>query len=146
MLLTPNILTEDRKCEACDGTGKRKDAADPACVRILPECYVCNNSGTIPAQKSDPTLMANTGLLSPKGVLYPCRYGGHSSLTIRLIGYDSVGDYTKYNFLHLEEMYWGVPYIQEPTQDQIDTIFDWCQKHAVSMPHWLEQRLAKKSA
>lgn len=87
----------------------------------------------------DEKLEASNGLLSPKGLLYSCSFWGHDDLA-EVLGFKSCWASEKAGFIHLSSYddVWREPEVA-PTQAQLDTIFNWSEKHGKKLPYWWEK-------
>lgn len=83
----------------------------------------------------DESLMANTGWLSPDGKLYECEYYEHIALISRLVKHGE-GKAEKLGWKKLQNNQWFYMPNPDLTQPQVDSMFDWCQKHEKDMPKW----------
>jgi hypothetical protein len=93
----------------------------------------------------EPTLDATQGWLSPDGELYPCRTEGHNELQVLLERTFGIADLEKAGWMHLQPTRrfktserWLLSEGSEPTQRQMDAIFDWCLKHDDELPAFLK--------
>jgi len=95
------------------------------------------------------SLKCTNALLSPEGTLYPCPFAMHSDLAWILDemfgwGYHdpskelSIRGWYKLT-IDLSGVYNWVPIDGQPTQPQIDTIFDWCKENRAKLPRFLKE-------
>lgn len=91
-----------------------------------------------PAPKPDSTVSADDGWITPDGKFYPCGYMEHVWLADKLGKEEREAE--KAGWVKISHGLEGKLYIhkgeREPTQKQLDTLFDWCQKHKVVLPDW----------
>lgn len=79
-------------------------------------------------------ITARTGLLAPSGEFFPCIFSGHAQLARENLSVPH-GMYEYYNFIHVTAGLVSEP-LDPPTQAQIDTLFDWCRLHNITLPSW----------
>lgn len=87
----------------------------------------------------DGSLKADTGLLSPDGQLFECRYE-HHDLLAETLGFTSSWNAERAGWLHLSDGYWRSPEVHTVTQKQLDVIFEWSVCGSIpgerEMPSW----------
>jgi len=88
------------------------------------------------------------GWLSPEGLFYPCAHYGHITLAY-LLGFDprpqDIGQITRFEIeqagwvkVSADEFYrWST---LDPTQCQLDMIFDYCMVNKVALPPWMKNK------
>lgn len=83
-------------------------------------------------------LAAMDGWLTPDGVIYPCDPRGHGEKAVEL-GYAYVNGFRfDPRLIHLSDGRWLPPQKgAQPTQAQLDKIWDWCHHRAMSLPRWI---------
>jgi hypothetical protein len=79
----------------------------------------------------------DNGWLSPEGKFYPCSYGQHVEIAIRL-GFDSI-QIEKLGYLKVQnsQVFLSTLYNNEPSQSQRDIIFDYYKITGYSLPFWM---------
>jgi hypothetical protein len=83
-------------------------------------------------------LATEDGWLVPDGTLYPCPLRGHGQLACDL-GYRYLNGFSyDPRLCHLSNGRWLRMPDSQPTQAQLDTIWDWCQQHGQHLPRWIE--------
>lgn len=93
---------------------------------------------------SKPTLDTNNGWLSPDGNLYPCDKFQHNNLQGSLERNFGIPNLEK-NWIKLLKFDLQSPMFLEcydkPTQAQINTMFDFCEKHKIQFPDWIDEKI-----
>lgn len=86
----------------------------------------------------DYKLNAEDGWVLPDGKFYPCGYMEHIWLAGRLGKEEREAE--KAGWIKISHGLSGELYIHKhvdsPTQKQINTVFDWCEKHKAKLPDW----------
>lgn len=82
-------------------------------------------------------LEADTGWLSPGGLLYACNVCEHESLADAL-GIPMAPFGGAAGWLHLEDGFWKAPEF-EVSQKQIDSVFVWCARRNATLPVWFSR-------
>lgn len=86
--------------------------------------------------KPDSTLSSANGWIDPQGRFYPCEYGHHEELAEQLGVSGKIRDEECWlktqTGLCTEGIFWN--YDKQPNQAQINTAFEWCQKHRIKFP------------
>jgi hypothetical protein len=93
-----------------------------------------------------------TGLLSPEGKFFPCWYAEHRLTFDTHPDINRLGKETwdQAGFLHVSDGWWmDLAYLKrEPSQAQLDFIFDWVQKNPDhrAIPKWVSAIMLKRAA
>jgi len=88
--------------------------------------------------KPDEKLISPTGYLLPDGKLYPCPHYGHIALAEALGKTQHEAE--KAGWIKLQQGWFMPPFESiEPTQAQLDTMFEWSRKQGVPIPEWTKR-------
>jgi len=94
-----------------------------------------------------PSLCCNWGWLSPDGDLYGCIYMNHIHLQYALEKKYGIADLERAGWIKLGssvdesgEKWLDCFYGLEPTQRQLDTILDWCEKYNAELPEFMKRQ------
>lgn len=90
--------------------------------------------------KPERSITSGTGWLSPDGKFYPCEYGGHDDLEFQLGCGRSRLEELGWVKLQNGNFLWDFSGHFEPTQRQIDLVFDYCRKNNTPMPYAFEEK------
>jgi hypothetical protein len=87
----------------------------------------------------DPTLLADAAWVSPLGDFYPCQTPMEHVWLVGQFGFSEVQAENR-GWIKITRDFVGKRLIhrgkKEATQKQIDTLFDWCEKHNHDFPEW----------
>lgn len=84
------------------------------------------------------SITTDTGWLAPDGKYYPCDYGQHDVWAYRL-GFEEERQLEKLGWVKVQRgsFYRNLLGRGEPTQRQVDMVFDYCQKTGEKLPYWI---------
>lgn len=87
-----------------------------------------------PPPEPERAITTDTGWLSPDGKFYPCEYGQHDVWAFRL-GFEEYR-LERLGWVKLQsgKVLWNFTGRFEPTQPQIDAVFDFCKERGEKMP------------
>lgn len=88
-------------------------------------------------QKSYPSIVRDTGWLSPEGKFYPCAYGEHAEIAFHLGMPERQLEGLGWIKVQEKKFFWDFFGHAKPTQAQINGIFDYCTKKGIPMPSGL---------
>lgn len=93
----------------------------------------------MPKPKPESSLKSEDGWIIPDGKFYPCRYMEHIWLADKIAGVEEK-DAEKRGWIKISNAIGMGLHIykgdREPTQRQLNTLFDWCEKHKHPLPAW----------
>jgi len=131
--LQEKLKAEERLCmSACRLLGDDTVVVgSPEGKRVIPRPE--RESRSKPVVRDEIT--GTSGWLTPEGKFYPCAWMEHIR-TVDALGFDE-RQVEKLGWIKIESTNGAIAPEKEPTQAQINAIWDWCQREGRECPYWM---------